>query len=95
MRLSELDKLLIKYNTQPNQQDFDILFNGYYRAHIDELRDNYEKSLLKIKALKKLPSFGDLPILVFRLESDFSVVFDKVKQKFLLDGGIPLLYELI
>jgi len=91
----ELDKLLTEFNAQPNQNDFDALFDRYYGTHAAELKDNYEKGLVELNAAKKLPPFEDLPVLIFRVAPDFSVVFDKERQLFLLKGSIPLIYELI
>lgn len=95
MLVQELDNFLAGFNEHPNRQDFDILFERYYRVHVAELKDNYEKNMIKLNASDSLPLFEDLPILVFRLSADFSAIFDKRKQRFLLDGGLPIRYALI
>ena len=79
--------LMLAYNERGNAAIYDLLCALSHAPNADAMRANYEenrRALASTELSSALPDYDRLPVAVFPLTNDASVLFDKEQQKFLL-----------
>ena len=91
--------LMQAYNDRGSAGIYDLLYAASCAPNEAAMRANYERNrhaLASLADAPALPDYDDLPVLLFPLTNDYSVLFDRVQQLFLLnvqEHGVQLLFH--
>ena len=93
-------ELMSAYNESGDDELYRALHELCYAPNEAALRDNYAKNAAAYAArydVPVLPLYDDLPILLFPVTNDYSVLFDKEGQCFCMEGmaGWPALLHVL
>ena len=92
-------ELMSAYNESGDDELYHALHELCYAPNEAALRDNYAKNTAAYAArydVPVLPLYDDLPVLLFPVTNEYSVLFDQEQGKFLLnvqETGLQYLYH--
>ena len=88
--IEDVRVLMTAYNKSRDDEIYDTLYELSYVPNEAALRGNYERNAARYEALcdaPALPHYNELPVLLFPVTNAYSVLFDKEKQRFYMDGA--------
>ena len=94
-------ELMAAYNGSGDEDIYHALYELCYAPNEAALRDNYARNAAHYAELydaPALPSYDDLPVLLFPVTNDYSVLFDKTAKQFCMNeerGLFALLHVLL
>lgn len=93
-------ELMAAYNESGDDEIYRVLYELCYAPNEAALRENYERNAAVYAArfaAPALPAYEELPVLLFPVTNDYSVIFDRTMRGFLLCGteGLPALLHVL
>lgn len=82
-------ELMAAYNQSGDDAIYRTLYELCYMPNEEALRENYEKNAARYAAVYDAPilsAYGALPVLLFPVTNEYSVLFDKEARRFHMDG---------